>query len=261
MIRAKIDTFRQIRDHNIPFKDKVTLIFCVFSSSDVGSKWHLLYSLLHPKTKRLNRLLGDLLSSSAPESKQWRSNCLQLTQGGSKIRRSCQSTIVGAACTELRHSDRNLRTENKSLWNRDSKKKKPGWIFIITGWVYTHFQLTFMFKQLEKLILHPMTLLDIFHMFCSVDTSRFVGLEHLVRPADLQEQVKHVWRLDPAEQQTHGHVFLPFVWTFKIFVKLIIFDQSTAVQLHHSIKIHQLITKRTITPCTQTSTMKQSVIN
>ncbi len=30
--------------------------------------------------------------------------------GGSKVRRSCQSTIVGGACTELHHSDRNLRT-------------------------------------------------------------------------------------------------------------------------------------------------------
>ncbi len=34
----------------------------------------------------------------------------QLTQGGCKVRRPCQSTIVGAACAELRHSDRNLRT-------------------------------------------------------------------------------------------------------------------------------------------------------
>ncbi len=34
----------------------------------------------------------------------------QLTQGGSKVRRPRQSTIVGAVCTELRHSDRNLRT-------------------------------------------------------------------------------------------------------------------------------------------------------
>ncbi len=30
--------------------------------------------------------------------------------GGSKMRRPCQSTIVGGACTKLRHSDRNLRT-------------------------------------------------------------------------------------------------------------------------------------------------------
>ncbi len=34
----------------------------------------------------------------------------QLTQGGSKVRQPCQSIIVGAACAELRHSDRNLRT-------------------------------------------------------------------------------------------------------------------------------------------------------
>ncbi len=33
----------------------------------------------------------------------------QLSQGGSKVRRSCQST-VGVVCTELPHSDRTLRT-------------------------------------------------------------------------------------------------------------------------------------------------------
>ncbi len=34
----------------------------------------------------------------------------QLSQGGSRVRRTCQSTIFGAACAELRHSDRNLKT-------------------------------------------------------------------------------------------------------------------------------------------------------
>ncbi len=33
-----------------------------------------------------------------------------LTQGGSKVRRPCQSTIMGGACADLRHSDRSLRT-------------------------------------------------------------------------------------------------------------------------------------------------------
>ncbi len=37
MIRANIDTFRQIGDC-IHFKARVTLIRCVFSGSDVGSK-------------------------------------------------------------------------------------------------------------------------------------------------------------------------------------------------------------------------------
>ncbi len=49
-------------------------------------------------------------SSPAPELIQWWSNCLQLTQGGSKVRRPCQSTIVGGAYTELCHFDRALRT-------------------------------------------------------------------------------------------------------------------------------------------------------
>ncbi len=105
MICANIDAFRQIGIGAFPSKTKVTLILCVFSGSDVGSKWWLLYSLLHPTTKHLNRLIWDILSSPAPEA-----DSSQLTQGGSKVRWSCQSTIVGGACTELRHSDRNLRT-------------------------------------------------------------------------------------------------------------------------------------------------------
>ncbi len=38
MIRVNIDAFRQIGDRRIHFKAKVTLILCVFSGSDVGSK-------------------------------------------------------------------------------------------------------------------------------------------------------------------------------------------------------------------------------
>ncbi len=37
-------------------------------------------------------------------------DCFQLTQGGSVIKRHCQSTIVGGACAELRHSAKNLWT-------------------------------------------------------------------------------------------------------------------------------------------------------
>ncbi len=104
MIRANIDAFRQIRDHSIPFKTNVMLILCVFSGSDVGSKRRLLYSLLHPTTKHFNHLIWDILSSPAPEA-----DSSQLTRGGSKVQRPCQSTIVGGACAELRHSDRALR--------------------------------------------------------------------------------------------------------------------------------------------------------
>ncbi len=63
-----IDTFRQIRDRRIPFKTKVTLILCIFSGSDVGSKWWLLCLLLHPTTKHLYRLIRDILSS--PEQRR-----------------------------------------------------------------------------------------------------------------------------------------------------------------------------------------------
>ncbi len=129
--------------------------YFIHHCSDVGSKWRLLYSLLHPTTEHLNRLIGDILSSPAPESM---ADSSQLTQGGSKVRRSCQS-IVGAVCAELRHSDRNLRT----AWFEKGDFKigffKKHWMnfYHYRMDVYTHFQHTFMFKQHVKWILHPMT--------------------------------------------------------------------------------------------------------
>ncbi len=70
----------------------------------------------------------------------------QLTQGGSKVRRSCQSTIVEAVCTELRHSDRNLRTAwfEKGDFKTGIFKKNTGWIFIIIGWMCTHTSNTYL---------------------------------------------------------------------------------------------------------------------
>ncbi len=82
----------------------------------------------------------------------------------SKVRRPCQSTIVGAACAELHHSDRNLRT---AWFEKGDFKigifKKKHWVDFYHHRmdVYTHFQHTFMFKQLVKLILHPMTPLNV----------------------------------------------------------------------------------------------------
>ncbi len=84
----------------------------------------------------------------------------QLTQGGSEVRRSYQSTIVGAACTELRHSDRNLRT----AWFEKGDYRMD---------VYTHFQHTFMFKQLVKWIdlMTPLNsnLSQVYHFYCIFD--------------------------------------------------------------------------------------------
>ncbi len=88
-----------------------------------------------------------------------------VTQGGSMVRRPCQSTIVGAVCAELliltgTSEQPHLR---KGLKNGDWKKHWVDFyhyrmdviIFIIIG--YTHFQHTFMFKQLLKRIWHQMT--------------------------------------------------------------------------------------------------------
>ncbi len=71
----------------------------------------------------------------------------QLTQSGSKVRWPCQSTLVGGACAELHNSDKNLRT----AWF------EKGELFIIIGWCVHTPPKTFLFKQLVKWILYPMT--------------------------------------------------------------------------------------------------------
>ncbi len=65
---------------------KVTkVIHCVFSGSDVGSKWQLLCSLLHSTTKHLNHLGAILvyICSGGETRVDW----WQHTQGGSKVKR------------------------------------------------------------------------------------------------------------------------------------------------------------------------------
>ncbi len=83
----------------------------------------------------------------------------QLTQGWSKVRHPCQSTIMGGTCTELRHSDKALRTAWFEILKHGFKKTTKHWVDIYHYRmdVYIHFQHTFMFKQLVKWILHPMT--------------------------------------------------------------------------------------------------------
>ncbi len=125
----------------------ITFILCVFSGSDVGSKWWLLYLLLHPTTKHLNRSIGYILVFPCT-GVDTMSDSSQLTQGGSKVRQPCQSTIVGGACAEPHYSDRNPRTAwfEKGVL-KQGIKKNTGWMFIIIRWMCTH---TYMFKQLKK---------------------------------------------------------------------------------------------------------------
>ncbi len=60
----------------------------------------LLYSLLQPTTKHYHRLIWDVLVFPCTGVDTMVDNS-QLTQGGSNVRQSCQSAIVGGACTEL----------------------------------------------------------------------------------------------------------------------------------------------------------------
>ncbi len=76
----------------------------------------------------------------------------QLTQGVFKVRRPCQSTIMGAASAGLHHSDRALRTARFEKGDFKIGIKKKHWVdfYQYRMDVYTLFQQTFMFKQLEK---------------------------------------------------------------------------------------------------------------
>ncbi len=120
-------------------------------------------------------------NNKTPQSLNRRWSCLplhrrqssQLTQGGgSKVRRPCQSTIVGGVCTELRHSDRNLRT---AWFEKEDFKigiKKKHWVdfYHYRMDVYTHFQHTFMFKQHVKWILQKKHWVDFYHYRMDVYT-------------------------------------------------------------------------------------------
>ncbi len=66
--------------------------------------------IIHPTTEHLNRSIGDILVFPCT-GVDTMADSSQFSQGGSKVIRTCQSTIVGGARTELRHSDRNLRTD------------------------------------------------------------------------------------------------------------------------------------------------------
>ncbi len=82
----------------------------------------------------------------------------QLTQGGSKVRHqsslcwnaTVNQTIVGGVCDITQRS-----SEIGSIWERGNDLIRffflfTGWIFIITGWLWTHCKHTFKFKQLVK---------------------------------------------------------------------------------------------------------------
>ncbi len=117
------------------FPSQTKVIHCVFSGSDVGSKWRLLCSLLHPTTKHLNHL-GDILVYICSGVKTMVVGLLQLTQGWSKVRRPCQSTIVGAAFIRVTSHRQEAENNLVDFYHRVD--------------VYTHYQHTFMFKQHVK---------------------------------------------------------------------------------------------------------------
>ncbi len=97
-----------------------------------GGAW-LLCSLLHPTTEHLNRLGAILvyICSGGETMADW----WQITQGGSKVKHQCQSTIVGGAwvCVMSHWEWLDLR---KGKWFKEIKN--TGWIFIIIGWLFTH---------------------------------------------------------------------------------------------------------------------------
>ncbi len=131
MIRVNINVFRQVGDPCIHFKVKITLTLCVFSGSDVGCKWRLLYSLLHPTTKHLKSL--NLKHLVFPFTGVGRIVYSSLSSLGAGLRldglvnhlsweQSVQNYVILTGISE----------------QPDLKKKNTGWIFIIIGWMWTH---------------------------------------------------------------------------------------------------------------------------
>ncbi len=182
------------RDRLIHFKAKVTLILCVFSSSDDGSNWRLLYSLLHPTTNHLNHLIRDILSFPG-RSRQWCTHDSSLRAGlrkGSLVNQlswegPVQNYVIQTGISE--QSDLRKGILKQGL-------KKTG-IFIIIGWMCTlHFQHTFLFKTTCKVNLASD---DPFNKTCS----KLSSLWQKLRP-HYSQSVKNV-----------SNQFRPYNWIIK----------------------------------------------
>ncbi len=105
-------------------------------------------------TKHLN-CLGDILVYSCSCVETMAVGLLRLTQGGSKVRRHCQSQIVGGAFIRVTS---NRQEAERTAWFEKSRYyfkglNKNHWVdfYDYRVNVYTHFQHTFyMFKQHVK---------------------------------------------------------------------------------------------------------------
>ncbi len=88
----------------------------------------------NPATKHLNGSMRDILVFPCTRVDTM-ADSSQLTQGGSNVRRPCQSTIVGAVCTELRISEQPDFRGDFKIWI-----KKQHWVdsFIIVWMCLSH---------------------------------------------------------------------------------------------------------------------------
>ncbi len=114
-----------------PSKTIVTLIICIFSCSDDGSKWRLLSSLLHPTTKHPNRLIGDILSSPSPEPRQWWTALSSLSVGHSESRRmtdelgSRQRDLSTSSVTKRANGHWHAIIASSCRWSQREYKRQP----------------------------------------------------------------------------------------------------------------------------------------
>ncbi len=120
----------------------------ILGSSDIGSKWWLLCSLLHPTTDHLNRLGAILVNTCSVDTM---ADCLQFTQGRSKVKHQCQSTIVGGAWVCV--TSHVHQSENGLIWERGYLLglNKKHWVdfYHYRVVVYTRCQDTFQFKHVK----------------------------------------------------------------------------------------------------------------
>ncbi len=131
------------------FSSKTKVLNCVFSCSDVGSKWRLLCSLLHPTTEHLKRLGAVLVyTCSGVETSV---DCVQLTQGGPVIKHQCQSIVMGCQAMSLCPESVNglIWKSTYDLWGF---LQSTLWILFIIGCLCTHTAYTHFSSNMSKWI-------------------------------------------------------------------------------------------------------------
>lgn len=162
----------------------------------------------------------------AKNNQTWSISCLNSVIDWFKYAR----TLIGGAMVSLFRSTTWTFTIT-SADRSETQRETNTWSYLFADFSYSCPKVTFFFFYTP--VLHVNS-----KKSRGALTSRFVRLENLLWSPGLQQQVEHVRRLDTSEENSHRSVFLTFVRSLQVLMKLIILHQATAVQRDNTFQLH-----------------------